>query len=276
MRRILCTALIFNVFVATALASSYRMPSDYQIACLDAMTGEVIWKTKPEKLARPAICAFNDVVIAMSHLREGNQKTFIEYQLDAKTGKLLELDPALRNRQAEWVLPFDPLPRKLSVTGGPISGDLAMFVREFTRSRTYAFNLKTQKVEWEFDASSWIPNLHKKAYVGIEVDGDRVLVSMDQTIFCLSAKNGQLEWMIKLPRQTIRILDAPITKIGRSGDVLFVQCYEDLFALRADDGKLLWSFDCGPFGAAWPTIVGNRIFVGVREPDPEKRTREMD
>ncbi|MCP3980842.1 MAG: hypothetical protein GY716_16190 [bacterium] len=41
-------------------------------------------------------------------------------------------------------------------------------------------------------------------------------------------------------------------------------CYEDLFVLERGDGRLLWSFDPGPYGVAWPTIADERIYVGTR------------
>lgn len=160
-----------------------------------------------------------------------------------------------------------------------IAGNLAVFTfsggtapAKTGGGEVHAYNLKTKKWEWEFAASTKIPDLDEAAYTSINIDGDRVLVSTDQTLFSLTLDGGKIKWMTKLPRQAIRQYDAPSTAIGRFGDVLFVQCYEDVFAVRAKDGKLLWSFDCGPFGGSWtplddswPLIVGNRVFVGTRK-----------
>ena len=121
-----------------------------------------------------------------------------------------------------------------------------------------------QRIAWTFRASSIQRDLPPASYTGVAVDGNQVLVSVDQSIYALALASGKLRWRSVLPRQTLLRYDHPWTKIGRHGDTLIVACYEDLFVLQRDDGKLIWSFDCGQFGSPWPTVEGDRVYVGTR------------
>ncbi len=95
-------------------------------------------------------------------------------------------------------------------------------------------------------------------------DKEQVYVSVDQVLFALDTRTGKLKWTRKLPRQTLRRYDATWTHIARLGDKLLVSVYEDLFLLRERDGKLLWSFDSGPFGQPWPVVHDGKVFVTAR------------
>ncbi len=292
------------VSVTAAFGDSYIIPPDYRVACLDLKTGKLIWKTKPDQLARPTISAGSRVLVAESKVGT-NPKTAktVRYYLDSASGKLLKTKPKFM--RGELVETLKPLPRNLKASDGTvfhydhgntrhlvsvkgtkqtvvkelesfpydinIAGDLAIYtfgggvsVRDTGGGDVYAYDLKKRKMAWKFQASSKLPKLSPASYTGIAIDGDRALVSVDQSIFALNVDTGKLLWTTRLPRQSIRRYDHPWTRIGRINDRLIVKCYDDLFVLRQSDGKLIWSFDCGAFGSPWPTINDDRVYVGTR------------
>jgi hypothetical protein len=127
----------------------------------------------------------------------------------------------------------------------------------------YAYDLERQSLAWEFNAARVMPDLPENAYTAVAVDGQRVLVSVDQTIMGLDAASGRLLWTTALPRQSIPTFSNPWTTFGRVGHHLLVACYEMLFML--DPGRLLWSFSVGLFDEPWPTIDRERLYVATRQ-----------
>ncbi len=285
-------ALLLTLFPTRALPTTYLRPSDYSVACLDMTSGKLLWRTKPNEFEPKRISVKQKVVIASSEKGD--------YYLDAETGQILNNPPAL---DAEETGPLPPLEQNLKSSDGlvfeysrgntqgligrmngtvqytkyledypydlHIVNNLAIFTFAGGGSSTgggevYAFDLKRNTLVWEFGASKLLEGLAESETTNITVDGEKVLVSVDQVIFALSVDSGEVLWMARLPRQSIRQHDSAWTQIGRVGKTLFVQCYEDLFALRAEDGKLLWSFDAGPFGESWPTIKDGRIYLATR------------
>lgn len=307
MKRSLCIVAVILLTTASALATTYDIPPDYEVTCLELATGKVVWRRQPGPLPRPQIKIVGNVVIAEPDpwLNPGNKQ--LRYLLDASSGKVLS--GILKRGKRPVIEPLPGLPRGLksadgrvfeyrsgytrhliAVRGGKktivkrlddfphelhVVGDLAIFTfaggtsfHDSGGGEVYAWDLKQRRLAWEFSAASKLTSLAEHARTDISVDGHRVLLSVDQTVFGLAIDTGQLQWVTKLPRQQIRSWDTAYTGIGKVGDMLLVQCYEDLFALSAADGRLRWSFDAGPFGAPWPTAKGGQLYLAARGNNP--------
>ena len=268
-------ALLLLLLPTSVLSTTYVIPPDYSIACLDMMSGTLLWRTKPETFTPNRISVAGDIVVAY-----GDQAT---YYCDVQTGKLLQEPATPEDMGFEEVGPLTSLNQNLSASRSVtfprplehyvadlhVANGLAIFTFASGGSigggEVYAYSIQEDRLAWEFDASNELPDVSEYEHTEVEVDGQRILVSVDQVLFALSIDSGNILWMTKLPRQVIRRYDLPWTKIGRRGDMLFVACYEDLFAVRADDGQLLWSFDPGPFGRPWPTIKDEKVYLATRE-----------
>jgi outer membrane protein assembly factor BamB len=228
----------------------------------------------------------------------------LRYGLDAATGELLAsailpekegvsepLQPLPQNLKCSdgGVLEFDPGATRdlVAVYAGErrivkrsnrftyqlhVAGDLAIHTHSAEggniseAGNVFAFAVNDKAPRWSFTPYHLFPPNGKPRYAwtGIAVDSDRVLVTADQTIFALGVEDGKFLWQLRLPRQEIRRYDSPWTQIGRLDDRLFIRCYEDLFVVRRTDGKLLWSLDCGELADPWPTVRGERVYVGTR------------
>jgi outer membrane protein assembly factor BamB len=129
----------------------------------------------------------------------------------------------------------------------------------------YAYDLERRALAWEFDASRALPGLPDRIYTAIAADDKQVYISVDQTILALDIATGKQLWMTKLPRQTIRRYDSAWTTVGRHEDKISVVVYEDLFLLDARSGRLIWSFDAGPFAKPWPLVHDGKVYVGTRK-----------
>ena len=292
------------VFLSGAEAkTSCALPEDYGIACHDLATGEVLWQTPTRRSGPPTISVQGELVIVESTISTIDGDERILYALSREDGRPAPggIPPHKAGERHE---PLEPLPRNLTAPDGSvfeyesfprhlvavadgqtriirqlesrahdlhIAGSLALFtfgagsLWDTGGGEVYAYDLEADALRWEFDGSKGVQDLPEDAATGLAVDGERILVHTDQTIFALRLEDGRREWMARLPRQAIRPFDGgPRVRIGRVGDLLLVDCYERLFALGAEDGKLVWSFDCGAFGEPWPTVAGNRLFVGTR------------
>jgi len=287
-------AAVFVLFISrTVSATTYAIPADYSIVSLDLASGKLLWRTKFESLTPKNISA------GTSLIRVANAVDGKNYYLDVETGRFA--NPPLVE-EPDMTGPLAPLKQNLSGSNGVIfefskdntkaligrkNGDviinkwleswlsalhivknMAIFVfspYSPDRGTVYAYDFTRDALVWEFDPSRTLSTLHDYVYTDIAIDENHVLVSVDQTIFALSIDSGSIAWMTKLPRQEILRYDSAWTTVGRVGDMLLVQCYGDLFALRAKDGKLLWSFDPGPFGRPWPTLKNGRLYLATRE-----------
>jgi hypothetical protein len=174
------------------------------------------------------------VIVAESDVFIDALPTSVRYYLDAASGVALNITQLPDDVDASE--PLDELPNELPTGKGS------------------AFTV---------DGDSF------KDIAGVGVDGDKILVSSGQSIYCVDSISGRVVWDQALPKQSIRRYDSPWTRFGRAGDKLFVACYEGLFVLDAERGKLIWSVYCGPFGNPWPTIHNDRVFVAATSPQRE-------
>jgi len=209
------------LFSTIAFGDTYPVPGDYRVVCLDLATGKRVWQHKPALLGMPTISANDRVVVAESRIHVNVKKSkIVRYYLDAANGKPLAKAPKLPMADLTGpLLPFVPNLKAadgtvfqykrghtrhlISVKGGKaivvkelegfpydvnIAGNLAIYTFaggvgiQDTGGDVYAYDLKQQRMAWRFQASSIQRNLPPASYTGLAVDGDRVLVSVDQSI----------------------------------------------------------------------------------------------
>ncbi|MCA9664118.1 MAG: PQQ-like beta-propeller repeat protein [Myxococcales bacterium] len=282
-----------------ARADTYMAPNDLAIVALDLDTGKELWRAQPPSLSSPKIYASASRVYVWDgqlppkgkpryvlRVRDGKKAGARGGQRVAPLAALPRnlLGPggwrfqfsdgntrhlvARKGGVTKTILALDTFPHDLN-----IAGSLALFTfaggvggMDVGGGEVYAWDLQKRRLAWELDASRYLPKLPEgtKTEIGVDAAAKTVLVSVDQTIFALALDSGKLRWMRKLPRQAIRRYDSAWSAFARYKDRYIIRCYEDLFVLRARDGKLLWSFDAGRLVTPWPTISGTRAYVAAR------------
>lgn len=293
-RRWLSLAVVLGALAGgAALADTYRLPTDFRVARLDAATGKSLWAVSPGPLVQPRLSLVGGAVRVVSE--DG------VFWLDAGTGA--SLDPVPKGG-GPAVEPLPRLPRNLTTDSGwtlegddgntrhlighrkgqkrllrelpdfpyhlVVVGDRVFYTFAGGVSRhdtgggeVHAYDVTAGRVAWTFRAAEHLGELSPHTWTGIDLDGQRLLVSVDQSIFALDLA-GKVLWHTRLPRQALRRYDAAWTTIGRWQDRLVVRCYEDLFVLDGSSGELVWRYDAGPFGHPWPVVAGDAFFVATR------------
>jgi outer membrane protein assembly factor BamB len=291
---------------STAFGTTYALPSDYGVACVELATGKVLWR-RPGTFTLPLLKveAGRLVVQDPPPRRRTNLMDPLFHQpgkgaagqkaiLDLATG-----EPAAPISGAVAVEPLGPVPASLRMVSGKmlafdrgntrhietadgtvlkrlewypdnivVAGDLVILTMgddDAGSADVYAWDLSTGAFAWEIDLHRHVRNLPAGAHIDLALDGGRLLVSVDERLLAFALKRRpRLLWRTRLPRQPIRVYDSAWTQFGRHGAILFARVYEDLFALRASDGKLLWQFDAGMLGDPWPVVHDGWVCMSYR------------
>lgn len=299
-----CLAAWVLIARTRAHATSYAIPADFQVACLDLKTGKKLWQRAPGTLSLPTLRVAGGVLVvedgqpepgepALSPRAQGTRRYF----LDLASGRPVRMHPSLRGApapvQAEALAPlggltdargrtfvFDEGNTRALVARAPdgrtesvleLEDYLAglnlvgnLAVFNFGTADVYAYDVAERRLAWEFDVSRKLRNLSDEVYTGTSADAQGVYVSVDQTLFALTPESGKLLWTTALPRQGLRSYDSPWTKVARVGDRLLVLVYEALFQIDPASGRILWSFPAGDFAEPWPLLYGDRLYVATR------------
>lgn len=95
-----------------------------------------------------------------------------------------------------------------------------------------------------------------RARQGLVLDGDRLLVTTDDSLVALRAADGELAWKVPLPAP------AAFAPVARGGWVFVALGTGALTALRADTGAAVWTVPYGPPSAV-PAVEGDRIYAAT-------------
>lgn len=286
--------LAVALLVPPAGADTYSVPDDFGVAALDLATGNVLWRV-PGKMGPATLRVEGNAVIASEDPMYGRGTNGATLVLDVASGAKAKVQ-----RGAKAIAPIAELPRNLKYAGRTVEygtggtgylaygsdathgldefvqfdwdasdvhvvGNRAVLAFNFeSGGEVYAYDLDKKDLAWDFRTYEHVKTIPEHVHTSISVDKDRVLVSADEHIFAVDAVTGAMLWHTALPRQPIRRYDAAWTTFARHGDTLILRVYEDLFALSAADGKLLWQFDAGMLARPWPVIVGDKVFVTFR------------
>lgn len=127
----------------------------------------------------------------------------------------------------------------------------------------YALDLQTGAEIWEYqmraDMFSANPSRSTASLLG------RTLFFGDGTgVYAVDAITGQRVWKTTTTAPSIVEVTASPAVSGAPGDeVVFAADMNGVvYALRASDGTILWSFQTGSFVYSSPTVSGNQVFVG--------------
>ena len=256
------------------------------VVALDAKSGREIWRRELSQVRQPTLeVAGGELIVSRAAQRHALRLSAatgkpiaqasgtrappaIELEqlprnLITRSGRRIDFDEqapprhlmAVEGDRRSLVLALEERPRQLHVAGA-----LAIF-QPGRRARVVAWDIERARLAWERSLHEWLPQLGVRARLELAVDGDRLLVHVDQHLLALALGSGERLWLTGLPRQRLRPYDDSRASIGRHRGHLWVASGEQLVKLRSDDGRILWAYTAGAAGHPWPVLAGDRAFV---------------
>ena len=199
---------------------------DGYIYCLDATTGEVVWKYEIGNY----VSSFPAVV---------NGKVYIGYDalycLDADTGKLIW------KYETKW---------KWDMMHSPVVSSRKVYVGSDS-CYIYCFNADTGELIWQYEIGDYVgsPTISKdKIYVG----------SSDYYLYCFDTDTGKLIWKYKTEGS---VNSSPSVANGK----LYVGAEYYLYCLNAHTGRVIWKYKTGSWVQSSPAIVNGKIYFGSND-----------
>lgn len=205
---------------------------------LDALTGPMA------ELPRPLTADDGTVLV-------DKRIAGLQFDPDEAHFRLDAIDP--RTGETRAIRRVETIPHDLHVVGHWAIFSLAGEASILRGGEVVALDLERGTLVWQFDAWRHGP-APENALTEVAIDGDRVLVAVDQVVHAVELESGALLWRRELPRQELLSWESPRTRFGRFEGDLLVQCHENLFRLDPSTGEIVWSWEAGPEGVTWPTV----------------------
>ena len=191
---------------------------------------------------------------------------------------------------AGWEIPFD------GSNSEPVVHDEIIYVGSFDGA-VYAIEPKSGEQIWRFQTGTGLTSgpeiimapgktfgdqlgaalnaLEKKGKGKREIDATPVIKdgtvyvgSKDHNFYALDAKTGKLRWATNIEHQISRkalVTDKTILVRGGGEGLL-----PAIYALDKEDGRVIWS-TVGKGEATYPSVSGNVVYYGLKEPVPAAR-----
>lgn len=188
---------------------------------------------------------------------------------------------------AGWEIPFD------GSHSEPVVQDGTVYIGSFDGAM-YAIELKSGKQIWRYQTGTGLTSgpeiirvqgktfeeqlgaalnaVDKKRAGKREIhatpvidDGTLYVGSEDHKLYALNAKTGELKWATDIERPISRkaLISAETILVHGFGPGLAPAIY----ALDKKDGRVIWSTE-GKGGATYPTVSGNVVYYGLKDPVP--------
>ncbi len=211
----------------------YVPGGDGVLYALKSHNGELIWKyAAGEELASTPVYAAGKVLVA-SH-------SDALFAVNAETGKW------------EWQYRRDP-PSGFTVrgAGGPrVDGNVAYV--GFSDGYLVALDIADGTMKWERALGQGQKFLDVDATPVIDDSGRLYVASYHDGVFALSPETGETEW------HTVR---TGITHLLLGGEILYAVGDDQISALSARDGRVVWSMKLRGSAAHMPVAVRNLLAV---------------
>lgn len=263
----------------------------YRLACVNANSGELLWKTAQADFPRPHVEMRGNAVTVLA---EGGTDVLARLRLDtgaplpASTDEDGEPGPTF-HRVAELTRPMQLGPdfvlgppgsrvvtaraRDAVVTlatleaptlaGAAVNGVAVVVMdgRAGLGLEVVAVEARTRALLWALDLRRRLPDLDEERPSTLAVDGGDVLLAVDGGLTRVDAATGRVLWTALLPRNAApwRITGAP--RVGRDGDRYVVSFGDVLMVVAHADGKVRATYVGGLGSAPWPVVVEDRLLV---------------
>jgi outer membrane protein assembly factor BamB len=256
-------------------------PGKSEYVCLNATTGELIWKLPIELCAPsdPAAIAYGNLYLTVGVSPELSVQYTTQSNVVPKELWCISDEPqdwSMFRGDLEHTAACDQcLPTQLSVkwafpTGGavissPTVVDGVVYVGSQDKN-IYALDAETGTRIWNFTTGFRVRSSPAVA------DGKVYTGTDDGNMYCLDAKTGQQLWMASAGGVTVypyaqAVVRSTGTAIIRSspavvdGKVYVGSLDNKTYCFNANNGNVIWSRDTGGPIATSPTIVDNAVYI---------------
>jgi outer membrane protein assembly factor BamB len=267
-----------KVYATTGQSASYTVEmGESEFACLDAYTGELIWKLPTESFAPRESVA---IAYGTIYMIPGNVTTAV----DSISGDEYDtLDEVWALRSEPWPMwRHDPehtaagqvgpanltLRWKFTTGGGVVSSPSVAYGRVYFGSQdknVYCVDARNSKLLWRFETEARI-----KSSPAV-VDGKVYIGPDDGNVYCLDAYNGNLIWKRDAGGYIEAHFSAAV-QLRSSPMVVNSSVYvgsldTNLYCLDADNGEINWMFKTEGYITSSPAVVDGAVYVVSQEPD---------
>jgi outer membrane protein assembly factor BamB len=267
-----------KIYATTGQTASYTgQEGESEFACLDAYTGQLIWKLPIEAFAPRESVAIaygtlylipGDVTKAVDVESGEEYATFNQvwaigtrswhmWRHDAAHSGTGQFGPA--NLTLSWKFTTDG-----AVVSSPSIADGRVYVGSHDKN-IYCLNARTGSFIWKFTTNERI-----KSSPAV-VDG-RVYVGPDDGyIYCLDAYNGGLIWSTYAGGSIqVNFGAAPALRSSPIvvGDKVYVGSLDtNVYCLDNRDGKVVWTYKTDGYITSSPAVVDGAVYVVSQEPE---------
>lgn len=266
-----------KIYATTGQTASYTgQESESEFACLDAFTGQLIWKLPIEAHApRESIAiAYGNLylipgdVTTLVDVESGEEyATFNQvwaigtrdwpmYRHDAAHSGVGQSGPA--NLTLRWKFATNG-----AVVSSPTVADGRVYVGSHDKN-VYCLNARTGRLIWKFSTNERIKS-------SPAVAGGRVYVGPDDGyVYCLDAYNGSLIWLAYAggPIQ-VNFGAAPALRSSPTvvdGKVYVGSLDKKVYCLNAADGRVLWTYETKGYITSSPAVADGAVYIVAEEP----------
>jgi outer membrane protein assembly factor BamB len=265
-----------KVYATTGQASSYDPAtgkySQSEFACLDAFTGQLIWKLPVEAFPpRESVAiAYGNLYLIPGYVQEQqmDQYTTIDqvWAIGTKPWPMWRHDPAHSGTGQSGPMNLT-LRWKFMTGGGVVSSPSVADGRVYVGSQdkyVYCLDARSGSFIWKFNTSGRIESspavVDGKVYVGPD----------DGYVYCLDAYNGSRMWATYaggyLPANfaATLILRSSPTVVG---DRVYVGSLDtNVYSLDDNNGSINWTYKTQGYITSSPAVVDDVVYIISQEP----------
>ncbi len=204
---------------------------DYNLHCIDAITGKGIWKYESDNFINGAAACVDGNALF------GGCDGFLHVVGIASGQSTAKID----------VSTYVP-------GSAPTAGGLC-FLGDYDGGFT-CVSVTEKKILWKYTGDkSQLPFVASAA-----ISGDRVVTgNRDKQVYCFGKTDGKLIWKFNTGEK----VDA--SPLICQGKVLAANMRGDLILLKLSDGTMEWTYETGSPIFANPAVAGGKIFVGAQD-----------
>jgi outer membrane protein assembly factor BamB len=245
--------------------------SESEFACLDAFTGELVWKLPIEAhTPRESVAiAYGNLYLIPGYIEENMMDTYVTpdeiWAIGAKPWSMWRRDPEHsatgQSGPAELTLRW-----KFTTSGGIISSPSIVDRRVYVGSQdknVYCVDARSGRLLWKFTIGARI-----KSSPAV-VDGRVYIGPDDGYVYCLDAYNGSLVWQRYAGGYieahfdaNSRFLSSPAVVGGR---VYVGSLDTNVYCLDANNGNITWTYKTGGYITSSPAVADGAVYIISQE-----------
>jgi outer membrane protein assembly factor BamB len=266
-----------KVYATTGQAANYgNISSTSEFACVDAYTGQVIWKLPIEAFApRESVAVAygnlymipGDVTKAVDTISGAEYSTANQvWAIGTTAWPMFRHDPMHsgvgQSGPSNLTLRWNFYTGGSVVSSPSISDGIAYFGSQ--DKKIYAVDARDGSLRWEFTTQNRI--LSSPAVVG----GKVYTGTDDGYVYALNALNGSVVWKTAtggvVPgnfNAAVQLRSSPMVV----GDYVYVGALDNYtYCLNANDGSIVWKFETKGYITSTPAVNDGYVYVSSQEP----------